>query len=281
MAYELNRLTLIIKWVMDKPTAPGWSDIRNNVGAHTLYYIHEGQGVFLAEREYPVEGGMLAYMHPGKAMSMRSDKHYPLQMTMVLFECGEVGYNGDWQGIASVARLELPFLRRYEPEEAQRLSAAFRGIRSAWVPGVPGGALLSSARLLALLAELHMQAERPSQRARPASAAVEQIKQQLESGYASDLHIETLASEHNISVSYLRRLFQQTMGMSPKQYHSRIRNAHARRYLMFTDLPVQEIARICGYSEEFHFSKAFKQANGVPPTLFRKQHRSSAPGGAN
>ncbi|WP_159888740.1 helix-turn-helix domain-containing protein [Paenibacillus puerhi] len=52
-----------------------------------------------------------------------------------------------------------------------------------------------------------------------------------------------------------------------------LRNQQACRYLNFTDYPIKEIAKLCGYYEEYHFSKMFKQMNGVPPSAYRSMQR--------
>ncbi|UQZ37363.1 hypothetical protein C2I18_03520 [Paenibacillus sp. PK3_47] len=40
------------------------------------------------------------------------------------------------------------------------------------------------------------------------------------------------------------------------------------------DLGVQEIAKLCGFYEESHFSEIFKQLNGVSPSAYRSRQRS-------
>ena len=273
--YDINRLHLHIRWVLDKPTAPGWRDKRNNTGEHTFYWIHEGKGTFYTDQGHPVQGGMLAYMRPGLQMDMCSDEQYPLQMTMILFDCAEVGYDKGWTAVAPVTQLELPFLRAFSPDQSKELGLLFRDMYRSWVPGVQGGALLTQAKLLTLLHKLHV----PSGTEMGAGAesaglalALERVKQYLETSYDSDFTIHELAERFGISVSYLRKRFRQAVGMSPKHYHSHIRNEHARHYLMYSSLTIKEIAKVCGYLEEYHFSKSFKRMNGVSPSGFRLQY---------
>ena len=39
----------------------------------------------------------------------------------------------------------------------------------------------------------------------------------------------------------------------------------AKYFLNGTELSLHEIAELCGFSSEFHFSRGFKQLNGIPP----------------
>ncbi|WP_159881772.1 helix-turn-helix transcriptional regulator [Paenibacillus puerhi] len=273
-SYDLNSLALHIHFVLDKQTYPGWEDIRNLVNVHSIYWIHEGEGTFLTHTEHKVQGGMMAYLRPGLEMSMRSEEHAPLRMTMLLFDCAQWEYDAVWKGVTPIDRLELPFLSRYSHSQAEELSMAFREIQQDWVPGLPDGAAHSQARLLMLLHRLHS-LEQPdwSLAESGAFAAFEQIKKHLENAYKDNLKIEQLAQEYDISASYLRKLFQKHTGMGPKEYHNQLRNQQARRYLLYTDLPVKEIAKLCGYLEEYHFSKMFKQLNGQSPSRFRQEGR--------
>ncbi|MDD9269445.1 helix-turn-helix transcriptional regulator [Paenibacillus sp. GCM10023248] len=275
LTYNLNRLALQIHVVLDKVTYPGWEDMRNLVNVHSLYWIHEGEGTFLTNTEHSVQAGMLAYLKPGLEMSMRSEPHAPLRMTMVLFDCAEIGYDAVWKNVTPVERLGLPFLSQFSPSQSEELGPLFREIHQEWSPGVAAGALVSQAKLQILLHKLH-QIEQPdwSLAETGAIAAFEQIKKHLENGYTENQRIERLADAYKISASYLRKLFIKYTGMGPKEYHNHLRNQQACRYLIFTDYPIKEIAKLCGYYEEYHFSKMFKLLNGVSPSSYRTSQRS-------
>ncbi|MFC0215288.1 helix-turn-helix transcriptional regulator [Paenibacillus chartarius] len=275
VTYNLNQLVLHIHFVLNKVTYPGWKDIRNMVNVHSLYWIHEGEGTFLTNTEHKVQAGMLAYLKPGLEMSMRSEPHAPLRMTMVLFDCAEVEYDAVWKGVAPIGKLNLPFLSRYGQDQVDALARLFQEIHQDWFPNNAAGAVVSQSKLNILLHMLH-QIEQPdwSLAESGAFAAFEQIKKHLENGYTENQRIERLAGEYNISASYLRKLFIKYTGMGPKEYHNHLRNQQACRYLKFTDYPIKEIAKLCGYYEEYHFSKMFKQLNGVSPSIYRSRQRS-------
>jgi AraC-like DNA-binding protein len=272
--YNLNNLVPHIHFVLDKVTYPGWEDIRNLVNVHSFYYIHEGEGTFLTNTEHKVQAGMLTYLRPGLEMSMRSEPHAPLRMTMVLFDCAELDYDAVWKDVTPIGKLRLPFLSRYRVPQAEELGRLFREINQDWFPGIVGGAVVSQAKLQILLHKLH-QIEHPdwSVTESGAFAAFEQIKKHLENGYKDNLRIEQLAEEYSISASYLRKLFLKYTGMGPKEYLTHLRNQQACGYLQYTEYPIKEIARLCGYYEEYHFSKMFKQMNGISPSAYRRKQR--------
>ncbi|WP_231574904.1 AraC family transcriptional regulator [Paenibacillus sp. FSL R7-0273] len=274
-AYNLNDLSVHIHFVLDKVTFPGWEDIRNMVNVHSLYWIHEGEGIFRTNVEHKVQAGMLAYLKPGLKMSMRSEMEAPLRITMLLFDCAELGYDAVWRNVRPIETLRLPFLGQYGPGQAEEIGAMFREINQEWLPGQTAGTAVSRAKTQILLHKLHQIVRADwNLMESGAFAAFEQIKSKLENAYMDHHRIEKMAEEYGISASYLRKLFLKYTGMGPKEYHMHIQNQQACRYLTFTDYPVREIAKLCGFYEEYHFSKMFKQLNGVSPTAYRSSQRT-------
>lgn len=278
MAYSVDRLVTHIHWMLDKPTSAGWNDIRRNVFAHTFYWIHEGKGTFTADREYAVEGGTLAYLRPGLPLSMRSVPEYPLHMTMVLFDCAAYAYDrSGWVGIRSVPLLRLPFLQRFEQGQANSFSTLFRQAALHWLPGNAEGETMSKTILLRILLEAHREGHEAP---RPVTAlrGLEQVKEHLERFYYTDIAMAELSAQYGISPSYLRKQFRVVYGCGPKRFLTGIRNEHAIRHLLYSEATIQEIAKACGYPDMFHFSKAFKQMNGVSPAVYRKREKQREPG---
>ena len=52
------------------------------------------------------------------------------------------------------------------------------------------------------------------------------------------------------------------------------RGEKAKYFLNGTELSLHEIAELCGFSSEFHFSRVFKQLNGIPPGQYLWKKRN-------
>ncbi|AFH61154.1 helix-turn-helix transcriptional regulator [Paenibacillus caseinilyticus] len=102
--------------------------------------------------------------------------------------------------------------------------------------------------------------------------ALRRFKEKLDTGFAAEFRITELAEQTGFSAVYLRRTFAARYGCSPKEYLDQLRNEHAVRRLRFTDDSITDIARACGYSDVYQFSKAFKKRNGFSPTEYRRMH---------
>jgi AraC-like DNA-binding protein len=73
-----------------------------------------------------------------------------------------------------------------------------------------------------------------------------------------------------ISRTSLRDLFIEATGVSPGKMVRYIRMKKAEQYLLTTDMRIEEIAQMLGYSSASNFSKAFKDDHGTAPDHFRR-----------
>jgi len=87
------------------------------------------------------------------------------------------------------------------------------------------------------------------------------------------LSVTALAAECGISEAYLRRIFMDKFGISPKEYIIRLRIDYARRLLESGEFSVGEVAVLCGYFEACHFSREFSRRVGVPPQEYKSGSR--------
>lgn len=82
--------------------------------------------------------------------------------------------------------------------------------------------------------------------------------------------IEELSAYVKMSVNNFHRKFLSSTFTTPKQYVMRKRMEFARGLLMNGTLTIDEIAEQAGFSNRYHFSKAFKNYYSFPPIAYRK-----------
>ena len=87
--------------------------------------------------------------------------------------------------------------------------------------------------------------------------------------YGRTLAVEELAREAGQSPSHFSRLFKETLGQSPHRFVMGYRVEQARKMLADPDLPLSTITLRCGFSDQAHFSRTFKQHQGATPTAYR------------
>ncbi|MGO4495240.1 response regulator [Paenibacillus sp. 2RAB27] len=99
---------------------------------------------------------------------------------------------------------------------------------------------------------------------------VEAAKTMLETKYASNLSLDTIAKEVFVSPVYLSFLFKQVEGINLTDYVTQVRMDKAKELLLGSNLKTYEIANQVGYQDEKYFSRLFKKKIGMTPTEFRQ-----------
>lgn len=87
--------------------------------------------------------------------------------------------------------------------------------------------------------------------------------------YITDLSLDFLASQLNITKNYLCHIFKKETGISIIQYITQLRINHAKHLLLHTSLKISEIAESVGYQDSSYFAMQFKNLCGVTPLQFR------------
>ncbi|MFF1635222.1 helix-turn-helix domain-containing protein [Leifsonia sp. NPDC058248] len=82
--------------------------------------------------------------------------------------------------------------------------------------------------------------------------------------------VDALAKRSLMSTRSFARRFVAETGVSPMQWLTRQRILHARLLLETTELPIDEVARRCGFSSATLFRHHFAQEVGIAPTQYRK-----------
>ena len=97
----------------------------------------------------------------------------------------------------------------------------------------------------------------------------------IEAHYAEPLTLPLVAKAAGLSVSRLAHVFKAHVGMSVTAYLNMVRVNSARDYLTNSSMRVSETAFQVGFGNLSHFNHVFRQATGLSPTQYRRQHTST------
>lgn len=92
----------------------------------------------------------------------------------------------------------------------------------------------------------------------------------IEQGELHSTSLAELAQRLGISDRYLRQLFQDHLGMSPKKYALYHQLMFAKQLLHSSSMPIGDIAFASGFQSVRRFNDAFKQVMKLTPTQVRK-----------
>jgi len=95
----------------------------------------------------------------------------------------------------------------------------------------------------------------------------------MEAHLESPLSIAEVCQKVGLSHRQLDRLFAQCVRKTPALYYRDIRLDRARGFVTQTDMSMSEISFASGFSSQVHFSRAYKDRFGLPPSKDRVQGR--------
>ena len=93
--------------------------------------------------------------------------------------------------------------------------------------------------------------------------------------FMNEITIRDIAQACACSQSTVCHVFKQYTGKSIKKYIDNLRINQAKRLLSTSDLPINRIAQLCGFSNINYFPTAFKKQIGISPTEYRRQINGS------
>jgi len=151
-----------------------------------------------------------------------------------------------------VCRVRTPAQRhcRFFQQAAEAEAAGFRPCLRCRPELAPGLSLIDSPQALG-------------------AAAAALIDEAVSAGRA--LPMRTLAARLGVTDRHLRRLFAQTMGVSPKAYLDTRRLLLAKQLLTDTRLPMGEVAQAAGYASLRRFHATFLSHYRLSPSALRRQ----------
>lgn len=99
------------------------------------------------------------------------------------------------------------------------------------------------------------------------------VRQYIEENLSQALTAEAVAQHFHISAKQLNRMLLETSQTSVSGIIRDVRFQKIRTLLIDTDMSLSEIAEDTGFSNEYNMSRFFKEAEGMPPGMYRRSYR--------
>lgn len=99
---------------------------------------------------------------------------------------------------------------------------------------------------------------------------VNRVIAKLESEYAEDVNLASLASDMHVSYSYLSKRFKETTQLNFNHYLNAIRLHHIEQDLKYTDKSITQVGIDNGFSQPRTMARNFQKQYGMSPQKFRQ-----------
>ncbi len=142
--------------------------------------------------------------------------------------------------------------------------------------GSPFGSLYGESLGVALAAHLLKQyaVRQPQFPGYPAGLETGRMRHAIDYIHAHlERHLTLLgiAEVAGLSQYYFSRLFKQATGLTVHQYVTQRRIERGKQLLKQRHLSLSDIAVLCGFADQSHFTKVFRKVVGISPTAYREE----------
>jgi AraC family transcriptional regulator len=132
------------------------------------------------------------------------------------------------------------------------------------------GTLLEAASLLRQQVDPPAASEVPDARGRLLAWQARKVRDYIDSHLTGPVLVADLCALFQRSEAHFSRSFKRTFGESPHAFLVRRRVELAAQYMLTTDASLSDIAARCGFTDQAHLCKHFRQAEGQSPAAWRR-----------
>ena len=100
---------------------------------------------------------------------------------------------------------------------------------------------------------------------------VRKAQDYIEENVSSDISLNEISEELNISSYYFSKLFKEETGEGFVEYLTKRRVEKAKEMLKDPSKSIKEVGSDCGYSDPNYFSRIFKKSTGMTPTEYKER----------
>ena len=136
------------------------------------------------------------------------------------------------------------------------------------------GAISKAASLLRQQIDPPAPQEAPNGRGRLRAWQARKGRDYIDTHISGPVQVADLCALVQRSEAHFSRSFKCTFGESPHSFVVRRRVELAAQYMLTTDAALSDIALRCGFADQAHLCKHFRQAAGQTPAAWRRAHRS-------
>jgi AraC-like DNA-binding protein len=105
--------------------------------------------------------------------------------------------------------------------------------------------------------------------------AVERARAYLQERPTEAVSLPEVRAVAGVTTCHLVRSFSRAVGLPPKRYHAQVRLARAHQ-LLAEEKPATWVAYECGFADQAHLSRRFKETHGLTPRAFQAHVRGTA-----
>ena len=101
------------------------------------------------------------------------------------------------------------------------------------------------------------------------------VKEFIDLSLGSTIRLRDCASKARLSSSYFSHAFKATFGTTVCHYIRRRRVERAQQLMLSSKEPLSQIALACGFADQAHYCRVFRNVVGLSPKAWRRQNMNA------
>ena len=103
------------------------------------------------------------------------------------------------------------------------------------------------------------------------------VREFIDASLDSTIRLRDCAGKARLSTSYFSHAFKATFGTTVCHYIRRRRVERAQLLMLSSKEPLSQIALACGFADQAHYCRVFRDVVGLSPNVWRRQHMTVIP----
>jgi len=103
------------------------------------------------------------------------------------------------------------------------------------------------------------------------------VREFIDASLESKIRVQDCADTVRLSVGHFSSVFKVTFGTTVTAYIRRRRVERAQQLMLLSKEPLSQIALACGFSDQAHYCRVFRDVMGMSPNAWRRRNMNLAP----
>jgi AraC family transcriptional regulator len=103
------------------------------------------------------------------------------------------------------------------------------------------------------------------------------VMELIDASLESKIRVQDCAGAVRLSTSYFSKVFKGTFGTTVRTYIRRRRIERAQQLMLLSKEPLAQIALACGFADQAHYCRVFRDVVGLSPNAWRRRNINLAP----
>ena len=235
------------------------------ISSHELIFVKEGElNMWEEDRTFSVKAEHTLHLFPGRRHGGSTPMAPELKFYWIHFDI-ETPKVGDDYG----SGIDVPQISRiYRPERLESLYRDFLDQQESGELHIYSASLLMML-MLTEVARSALPSARLHEAADEASVIAARAHTYIRMNYDQPISPGRIAEAIGYNPDYLGRVYRKVYGCTLTDAIHRRRIDRAKRYLMDSDMTIEQIALACGFTDPDYFRRIFRRYMQTPPVNFR------------